>query len=161
MEKEKTQEVKTKSNSKWGIGIVVLYSGFVLFMLTLVLFVTFQKIDLVSPDYYQKDLTHQSRIDATNRAEALLEKLKFAYLPKQNLLSIGFPKEHLLEDVTGQITLFRPSDASLDQIIKIAPNHSGQQQIKTQRLAKGLWKVTIEWQASGDEYFFSETVYIE
>lgn len=161
MEQEKTQEVIPKSNSKWGYGIVILYSGFVLFMVSLVLFVTFQKIDLVSPDYYQQDLTHQSRIDATLRAMALSEKLNFTYLPKQHLLSIGFPKEHLLENVTGQIILFRPSDANLDQVINVAPDSSGVQQIKTQPLAKGLWKVSIEWQAFGEKYFFSETVYIE
>ena len=45
----------SEKKSGWSTGITILISGFVIFMLALVGFSSFQSFHLVETDYYQKD----------------------------------------------------------------------------------------------------------
>ena len=56
----------------WGLRIIILYSGFVIFMLGLVYKCTQQKFDLVAKDYYAQELAYQKVIDGSHN-NALLQ----------------------------------------------------------------------------------------
>lgn len=58
----------------WGWRISILYSGFVVFMLFMVFKTTTVKDDLVTPDYYAKELEYQQHIDKQERANQLDRK---------------------------------------------------------------------------------------
>ena len=65
-------EVTPKATrSGWGVGMVVLWSGFALFSVGLAIVASCQDFNLVEPDYYQKGLAHQARIDAVERSITL------------------------------------------------------------------------------------------
>ena len=56
-----------KHKSKWGYGVAFLYGGFVLFMLSIVFYVSFQDFQMVEDDYYRKELVYQDQIDKMER----------------------------------------------------------------------------------------------
>mgnify|MGYP003351831803 CR=1 FL=1 len=54
-------------NINWGWRIVMLYGGFVVLILFLVYKTTTVKDDLVTPDYYAKELKYQEQLDKQKR----------------------------------------------------------------------------------------------
>ena len=55
----------------WGYKILLVYAVFIAGILFLVYKASSQKMDLVTPDYYEQELKYQSQINATERANAL------------------------------------------------------------------------------------------
>ena len=60
----------------WGYGIMVLYISFALAILFLVYKCTQHPVDLVSPDYYDKEIKFQQQYDKEQNATALSTPLQ-------------------------------------------------------------------------------------
>ena len=75
----------------WGYKILVVYIVFVLAILFMVFKSSMQKTDLVTTDYYAKELKYQQKIDEIKRADALSAPVKYEI--KDNELIIVFPKD--------------------------------------------------------------------
>ena len=102
----------------WGTKIAVLYIGFAALMGVMVTLCIHQKIDLVSDDYYERELKFQNKIDQVKNADALEEKI-IHRITDQNI-DVIFPQTFKGKNVTGEIVFFRPSDASKDYKTMIA-----------------------------------------
>lgn len=142
----------------WGTKITILYVSFALLIGTMVAMCVNQKIDLVSSDYYQKELTFQTKIDEAKNAEALTEKISHT-ITEENL-ELFFPTVFTGKKVSGEILFFRPSDASKDYKTNIELNGSVQQSIALNNLSKGMYKMQIGWKAESTSYFIEETIVI-
>ena len=55
----------------WGYKILFVYIAFVAGILAMVFGSSSQKVDLVTPDYYAKELKYQDKIDELGRVAAL------------------------------------------------------------------------------------------
>ena len=75
----------------WGKKITIVYLAFVALIVTLVIVSVRQKVDLVTPDYYAKELNYQADINKINNAKALATPLK-CVLQGQSIL-VTFPEE--------------------------------------------------------------------
>lgn len=142
----------------WGTKITILYVSFALLIGTMVAMCVNQKIDLVSSDYYQKELIFQTKIDEAKNAEALTEKISHT-ITEENL-ELFFPTVFKGKKVSGEILFFRPSDASKDYKTNIELNGSVQQSIALNNLSKGMYKMQIGWEAESTSYFIEETIVI-
>lgn len=142
----------------WGTKITILYIGFALLIGTMVAMCVNQKIDLVSADYYQKELVFQTKIDEAKNADGLAEKISHTITEKN--LELFFPNVFTEKKVLGEILFFRPSDASKDYRTNIKLNESVQQSIVLNNLSKGMYKMQIAWEAEGTSYFIEETIVI-
>ncbi|MCE9539131.1 MAG: FixH family protein [Bacteroidetes bacterium] len=142
----------------WGTKITILYISFALLIGIMVAMCVNQKIDLVSPDYYQKELVFQTKIDEAKNADALAERISHEITEKN--LELFFPKEFSGKMVSGEILFFRPSDASKDYKTTIELNESGQQSIALNNLSKGMYKMQIGWAVDATDYFIEETIVI-
>jgi hypothetical protein len=142
----------------WGTRIAILYVGFVLLIVTMVIMCVNQKIDLVSEDYYQKELLFQSRIDESKNAESLNEKITHAFINES--MEIKFPETFKGKQVTGDVVFFRPSDASKDYTTSIQLNDELTQAVSLNHLSKGMYKMQIDWKSNGTNYFNEETIVI-
>ena len=117
-----------------------------------------QKIDLVSEDYYLKELVFQKKIDETKNADALDEKITHRITDKN--IEIKFPIVFKGKKVTGEIVFFRPSDASKDYKTSVLMNLQEEQSIPINNLCKGMYKMQIDWKANDTAYFNEETIVI-
>jgi len=142
----------------WGTKIAILYIGFVLLIITMVIMCINQKVDLVSDDYYQKELVFQDRINETKNADALSEKITHVITVKN--MELKFPSVFKEKKVSGEIVFFRPSDASKDYKTPVKLNDDRQQFIPLDKLSKGMYKMQIDWKANDSSYFNEETVVI-
>ncbi len=141
----------------WGLKIVFAFGFFVVFIVYLAVRSFQQNIDLVAEDYYFQEIHYQDQIEKIKNADAQGQQLKFSQ--KNARLVVQFPSESP-DSIQGTISLFRPSDARFDQLLAILLNAQNQQTISTADLAKGYYKVKVDWQQGGQSYFKEEAIFI-
>lgn len=142
----------------WGIKILILYLGFVALIITLVGMSMNQKVDLVSADYYEKELKFQERIDSENNFRLLNKTISCKVQDKMVVLE--FPKEFMEKDIVGTILIYRPSDSSLDIQAAIDIDPSGLQKISLNKFKRGLYQVQMEWAMEGKRYFNEQNLFM-
>lgn len=139
----------------WGKKIALVYLSFVAFMGFMVWKCLQQKdINLVSEDYYQKEIAYQNNIDQMNNTNQLSKELTFNYKPDSQQIMLNFPKESI--GSTGEINFYRPSDAKKDFAVKLDIANAESQTIPVSTLDKGLWVVKVSWNKDGKGYYKEE-----
>jgi nitrogen fixation protein FixH len=79
--------------------------------------------------------------------------------PAQQSIVITLPPAQT-QGATGNIHLYRPSDARLDRHVPLALNAAGIQWLNARDLRDGLWKVRVTWSVDGKEYFVDQPVIV-
>src|SRR5690606_38083719 len=129
-----TSHSNDKPEKMWPYGIIIAYIIFVGITLTFVFFTFTVKFDLVVPEYYSETLVYQDQIDRESNSLSLNDPISWEI--KENMLLINFPKEIHTNDLSGSITMYRASNASLDQSFDVALNDDGIQSIPLHSFAK-------------------------
>jgi hypothetical protein len=139
----------------WGLKIIFSYIAFIVFVIILVYRSVTAKIDLVTDNYYEKELRYQEQIDIMNNTGKLNKKT--VVRQDNNFIEIIFP----VKPQGGMIHLYRPSDASKDLNLEISNvDNSLSQYIDITALDNGYWKVKINWITDGTEYYAEENLMI-
>lgn len=145
-----------KRRFSWGVGIWLLYGGFVLFILACVGFASMQHFDLVEDQYYERGVEYQQQIDKLQRTQALGAQPEFTIGAASQSLVVTFPDSLVISGISGALTLYRPSNSAFDQTFKLTLTDSHSASFPLQTLASGLWKVKLDWRYFGQSYY-SET----
>lgn len=139
----------------WGSRIVIMYLGFVALIVTMVVVSMRQQVDLVAPDYYAKELKYQSNIDKANNHNQLNSSLKCSV--NDSNIVIDFPEEHKSKSISGEVLVYKPSDAKSDKIINIEATN-GQMTIPTSVFSNGMYKVKIDWTVNNKSFYFEQVI---
>ena len=134
----------------WGYKIALLYLGFVALIVSMVIMAMRQKVDLVAKNYYEQEIAYQKKIDKQNLSSALSVPLSWEL--KNNELSFKFPSQFKGKNIVSEIYFFRPSDERMDKIFTRSDS-SLNQNIPTNNLAKGIYKMQINWKVNNGEYY--------
>jgi len=155
-----TKNNKDKKKFSWGKGIIALYGFFMLGVALMVYISVTRQIDLVTPNYYEKEIKYQQQIDKINNTVKLENKLTTTMIAGNFV--IVFPDDSIEErPLTGEITFYRPSDAKKDFKLPLTPGIDMKQVVNTEMLEKGLWKVSIDWNKDGVDYYSEEKIVIQ
>ena len=141
---------------KWSTGIIiaiVAFIGFIMSMVTVML--TDKKFDhdLVTEEYYQKELGYQTDINSIKNAKQLKEKIKIEQ--GGDGLKIVFPSNFNNEEIRGSVFLYRPSNKQLDTEISIKVLNS-EMIIPQKHLVEGRWDVSIVFKYQEKTYLHEE-----
>lgn len=142
----------------WGARIALLYIGFVVLIITLVSMSVSQRLDLVTPNYYQEELKFQNKIDRKEAASSLKEPLRWEV--KSGTVEITFPREFANEKIEGEILFFRPSDARMDKTVPISANDLTQI-INTSEFTQGYYEMQISWNAGAKSFYNEASIQIK
>jgi nitrogen fixation protein FixH len=135
----------------WGIGITLVYALFAAGTVGFVTFAMQQQIDLVSADYYPQSLAHDARIAAMARADALGPAFDVVVDPASRDVVVTWPADMRVE--SGELTLYRASDAGADRHVTLAPDERGRQVVHADTLEPGAWIAQVSWTADGTSFF--------
>ena len=150
-----------KKRFHWGWGIVALYGGFVIFMLGIVAYASLQHFDLVDKDYYARGVDYERQIERIKRADSLEFQPTLTVEPATGELLLRFPQGGSPGDISGTVTLFRPSAASLDFVVPLQLGADFTQRIKPDRLANGMYRTKLLWVVAGKEYYQERELLLE
>ena len=118
------------------------------------------KMDLVSQDYYRDEILYQQQIDRINRTRLFAKDASVTYDPIQQTIIVALPAAHVVQQPTGGIQLYRPSDARLDHAETLVLMADGTQHLNAKNLRSGLWKIRIQWTVAGQDYGLDQSVVI-
>jgi len=147
------------SRSPWPIAIIGFFVVAIIFILSFIAWAMRQREDLVSSDYYEREIRYQHQLDAMNRSQTVASQMVVTFDSTQTAIIITLPTAQS-HGATGRIHLYRPSDARLDRELPLALNTDGVQRLDAKELRDGLWKVRLTWQVNGKEYFLDQPVIV-
>ncbi|NER14845.1 cytochrome C oxidase Cbb3 [Leptobacterium flavescens] len=142
----------------WGTGIVLVFAAFIGFIMYFVITMSTNKQynhDLVSEEYYKKELGFQKEIDAEQNAVHLEENISGEKTAEGWLLK--FPASLDPGKIEGKVFLYRPSDKRLDFNLPIVISDT-YLLIPDKRLLGGRWNITVDWQYEGKSYLFKDQI---
>ena len=145
----------------WGTGIVIAFALFMSFILYFVFKVqsdTKYDNELVTEEYYKKEIRVQSDIQNVQNANDLKVKVVIANTEKG--IQITFPKDLDFKKIKGTVSLYRPSNQKLDFETSISLS-SSDLLIPKNNLVGGLWDITVEWNYDGKTYLNKEQIYFQ
>ena len=141
----------------WGTKLAIGASIYVIGVLTFVGFSTTQKINLVSKDYYPKEVVYQEQIDKLKNAKELDSDIQI--IQENGSLHIQFPG-NMHTQVKGEIIFYRPADYESDIKATIDLDENGLQKLNTNQLLKGMYTIKIDWEHNGIGYYKEEAIYL-
>ncbi len=148
-----------KHRNPWPIAITGFFIIAIIFIATFIAFAVRQREDLVSADYYEREVRYQSQLDSMNRSQVVAAKTVVTFEPAQQAIIIALP-EAKVPGVTGIIHLYRPSDARQDRELPLSLDKAGIQHLDSKMLSDGLWKVRVKWNVGGEEFFIEQPVIV-
>jgi len=137
----------------WGNKIAVLYIGFVIMIGFLVYKSTQQNTDLVSDDYYKKEIAYQQIIDANANNKALATNPLIMH--NEQFIHIQFPSTLHDQLITGIIELYNAANAKNDTSISFSTSNDSVS-IALNNIKKGNYTAKIQY-ASERINYYSET----
>jgi nitrogen fixation protein FixH len=142
----------------WGTGLVigmVLFIVFIMFMVMTMMTDERYDHDLVTEEYYEKDLQYQREIDAEKKGNTFSAPIRTER--SQQGISLYFPPEIDTDKLKGKVSLYRPSNQSLDFDLPLVVSN-GSMLIPNARLLDGRWDIRVEWEYEGEEYLYKEAI---
>jgi hypothetical protein len=142
----------------WGTAIVIAFVGFIGFIMYFVISMSTDKKydhDLVTEDYYQKELEYQSDIDKEEKGKGLTKNV--SHKKTEEGIVLTFPENLKKENIDGKVFLYRPSNKQLDFEIPISlSNHN--LLIPDKRLLDGRWNIKVYWTYNKEDYLYKADI---
>lgn len=140
----------------WGTGIVLAFIAFITFILYFVYRMSTDdraNHDLVTKEYYKKELDYQKEIDATKNAARMDAALTIQ--KSEQGININFPERFDPKKIKGTVSLYRPSNKHLDVNFPISLSKT-HLLIPDNRLVDGRWDITVAWSYEGNAFLHKE-----
>jgi len=139
----------------WGWGIALFYTGFVVFMLFMVWCTNLMKTELVTEDYYGKELKFQEQLDKMKRSNILSQPVNWTV--QNNSVKLNFPADVKGKDVNAKVLFYRPDNSLRDFNVSCKADSTGVCIINSDKFHHGAYKMEVDWSA-GNETYYTEGV---
>lgn len=136
---------------KWIVVAFVVFAGFIA---TLVTVCVRQDINLVSDDYYKKELRHQEKISYIENANQLQIRPEISI--EGSVVKVSFSDFDKIEK--GELMILRPSDNKLDRRFRLESSPALVQQFPLSEWSKGLYRASMQWTMEGKEFYIEKVI---
>jgi hypothetical protein len=141
-------------------GLIAFFSIWAIVLFILVYKSTQENIDLVTKDYYNREIAYQGQIDKEKNASGLSQPLRVVFNKSGNAVEFVFPGDFRSKPITGSIHFFRPDDATKDFDVKLEGDTMLTYYFPAEQMKKGLWRAQVEWQCNEVSYFAEESILV-
>lgn len=138
----------------WGKGIIAAFFLFIAFIVTLVVILMSQNVDLQSEDYYKKEINYQEEISQQQAANSLGEKIEL--LEQDDFIVVQLPYSLSISSV--QVDFIRPNNEKHDLNFRI--NDSKSYLISKEKLTPGKYLIEIRYKVNGKDCLQKTELYI-
>ncbi len=149
--------MKIKYN--WGFGIAVSFILFALATFVMVYISVSTNVDLVTDDYYEKELKYQQHIELVKSTSALEQTIGVDVTASNIILK--YPNLGPVSSYTGTIYFFRPSDVRGDYQKSVSIDSIYSQTFSTETMKQGFWRAKIFWNVWQKEYYSELPIIIQ
>jgi len=137
----------------WGKKLVIGMALFISFIVTLgILMIRSDSDDLVDTDYYEKGIGYDK--DYKRKIQVKQD------LAEPDILVEDHLKIIFRSPASGSIRFIHPSDKDMDRTLNIDSGAGNQVELPLAEMAKGHWKVLLEWESGGKAYLYEKEIMI-
>ena len=136
----------------WGKGIAIALGAFMIFILVLAIKLMTTNVDLVTPDYYEREINYSQEMDAVQNSEDLEEKIALSFIEEH--LVVKIPENLGAENI--ELKLIRNNDEKLDRDYNI--ENTNPFLIDKKELVKGHYDTEIYYTVNGEKYMQKEKI---
>jgi len=144
--------MKTTRNL-WPLGIFVTFGLFFAGMASVIVIAATHRDSMVNSNYYEQELKFQGQIDATARGKQSGATIVSA----NHVVTVTLPGASLPK-LSGMVEFYRPSAPELDRKFPLALKADGTQALDVSLFAPGLWRVRVNWNTDGQDYFLEQKI---
>jgi hypothetical protein len=134
----------------WGTKLMI---GMGMFMAMIIVYVVLMMRSdsdaLVDKDYYEKGINYNA--DYRKKQHVRQDKAEPVITLQNDSLVIVFSRES-----SGKLLMIRTADSKLDQNYEIDTDTGKTFRIPVSKLAKGLWKIQLDWTSMGRPYLYEK-----
>lgn len=141
-----------RGRNLWPLGIVAAFAVFITGTVGLIVLASFNRPELVTPDYYEREIRYQHTYESRARAQALGAEADVTFDTAARRLVVQLPARHVAAPPVGTVYLYRPAAAGADREVPLTPDATGRQELDARELAPGLWRVRVEWRHADQAY---------
>ena len=138
----------------WGTKLGIGMALFISFIVTLgILMIRSESDDLVDTDYYEKGIGYEK--DYIRKSQVETDQAQ------PTITSNGSLKIAFVHPATGSIKFIHPSDKKMDKILDIKSDTDNRVELPLRDMAKGHWKVLLEWESDRKAYMYEKELMIK
>jgi hypothetical protein len=147
-----------KWKMNWGTGLAIVLGLFVLSMAYTMYLVTQQRFDLVTENYYEKELAYQETIDRQENALALSGTSALKVVDGK--IQLQFPPELIGQTAQAKIELYCQTDARKDFTLTEENWTVANIPLSGEKMTTGKWiaKVTLDTEEA--QYYFDPSIVV-
>jgi hypothetical protein len=135
----------------WGHKIAIVYGLFVAFMIGMLVMSMNYDNDLVTEDYYAKELAYQDKINAgQNLVQADFDVEVKMIDGKLKLLFVHLPAN---QSVSGEVTFYKPDNQKMDETHPIIMEANSSEMEISSKGKKGRYKVQVNFELEGKRFY--------
>lgn len=118
-----------------------------------------RKTELVTDDYYAKEIQFQDQLDRVKNALAF--ETDFTWEKEGSYWVLGLTGNYDIEEIEGSLTLFRPSDSKLDFEIPMQLDSNYQQRVPAALMVNGKYQLQVLWKVGDKECYLEKNIFIQ
>ena len=139
----------------WGWKIGLLYGGFVVMMVGLVVASSRQNVDLVSNDYYVDEIKYQGVLDASKNEAGLAGAITVH--ADSGKVVIEFPAEFDKSIIKGNVVFYAANNKDWDRDMGISVNDN-KMIVPRSGLQRALYQLKVTYSVDGKEYYYQTQI---
>lgn len=141
----------------WGTGLAITLGIFILGMGTVTYKALNQRNDLVTTDYYAKEIAFQETIDNKKNAAALEEKCVLSL--QDGSLQLSFPTSLIgSAALSAEIEMYSPTHAEKDFLLNYQSWTIANIDLPAEKLSAGKWIAKIKLDTDSNDYYFETEI---
>jgi len=135
----------------WGKGIITGMIVFMLFILSMCIYMFRMPTDEYDHQYYEKGLNFDQ--DFNKESQVAKDHAK-------PIITIGgeYCKVLFIQPAKGSIRFIRPSSQAMDKLQAINTGIEKHVAIPIASLVRGRWQIILEWQSQGKSYLYQQEI---
>lgn len=143
----------------WGWGIALFYSAFVVFMMFMVWECNQMKTQMVTDNYYGKELKYQEQLDKIRRSNSLGGPLR--WMVNKKSVRLTFPVEVRNKNIKANILFYRPDNSANDFNVSCFVDSSGSYTVSSEKFRHGEYRMQVDWMAGNKTYYNEGVINID
>ena len=136
----------------WGTGLAITLGIFILGMGTVTYKAMNQRHDLVTTDYYAKEIAYQETIEQKKNASALEEKCQLKV--EEGELMLHFPNSLTGAHASAEIEMYSPTHAEKDFNLSFENWTVASIRLHAEKLSAGKWIAKVHLNTDSTDYYF-------
>jgi hypothetical protein len=143
----------------WGNRVIIILVVFVAGIISMVYISMRQTNEVVDANYYEREMKYQQVIDGKKNLLSLDDSVSIKN--DGGVIKIAFPPSTVARLDSGSIQFMKLSNSKDDKFIPMSDSKADLYQVPLSYIARGFYKIRVEWSNDGKPYYHEQNFNIQ